>query len=34
MRKKLITCDGHQILKDETDHLWRKERPEITKIVS
>lgn len=34
MRTKLITREGHQKLKDEIDFLWRKERPEITKIVT
>lgn len=34
MRRKLITREGHQKLKDEVDYLWRKERPEITKIVT
>ncbi|GAB3486119.1 transcription elongation factor GreB [Marinomonas epiphytica] len=34
MRRKLITPEGHKKLKDEVDYLWRKERPEITKIVT
>ncbi|TDO96022.1 transcription elongation factor GreB [Marinomonas balearica] len=34
MRTKLITREGYQKLKDEIDFLWRKERPEITKIVT
>ncbi|KJZ12804.1 transcription elongation factor GreB [Marinomonas sp. S3726] len=34
MKTKLITREGHQKLKDEIDYLWRKERPEITKIVT
>ena len=34
MRRKLITREGYQKLKDEVDYLWRKERPEITKIVT
>ena len=29
-----LTPEGYQKLKDELDHLWRKERPEVTKIVS
>lgn len=29
----LITQQGFEKLKAELDHLWRKERPEVTKIV-
>jgi transcription elongation factor GreB len=34
MKTKLITKQGFEKLKVELDQLWRKERPEITKIVS
>ncbi len=34
MKTKLITQAGFDQLKAELDHLWRKERPEVTKIVS
>jgi transcription elongation factor GreB len=34
MKTKLITKQGFEELKEELDQLWRKERPEITKIVS
>lgn len=30
----LITKDGFEKLRAELDHLWRKERPEVTKIVT
>ncbi|MFP8967058.1 transcription elongation factor GreB [Pokkaliibacter sp. CJK22405] len=29
----VITPEGHAALKQELDQLWRKERPEITKLV-
>ncbi len=34
MKKKYITREGFQKLQLELDHLWRKERPAVTKIVS
>lgn len=34
MKTKLITKEGFEKLKVELDHLWRKERPEVTKIVA
>lgn len=34
MKTKLITRQGFEKLKAELDHLWRKERPEVTKIVA
>lgn len=34
MRTPMITPEGLEKLKDELDHLWRIERPEITKKVS
>lgn len=34
MKTKLITREGFEQLKQEADHLWRKERPEVTKIVT
>ena len=34
MRKQLITRQGFQNLKKELDHLWRIERPEVTKKVT
>lgn len=34
MRTPMITPEGMQKLKDEIDHLWRIERPEITRKVS
>ncbi|PHS31192.1 MAG: transcription elongation factor GreB [Methylophaga sp.] len=34
MKTKLITTEGFEKLKNELDHLWRVERPEITKIVT
>ena len=33
MDTNVITPEGHKELKAELDHLWRIERPEITKIV-
>lgn len=34
MKRKLLTPEGYERLKDELDCLTRKERPAITKIVS
>ena len=34
MNRKLLTAEGYQRLQDELNYLVRKERPEITKIVS
>lgn len=34
MRTPLITREGFQKLKQELDHLWRVERPEITEKVT
>lgn len=34
MHRKLLTAEGYQRLQDELNDLVRKERPEITKIVS
>ena len=34
MRSQLITPQGMERLKEELDHLWRVERPEITNKVS
>lgn len=34
MKTLLITKQGFEKLRDEADYLWRKERPEVTKIVS
>ncbi len=34
MNRKLLTVEGYQRLQDELNDLVRKERPEITKIVS
>jgi transcription elongation factor GreB len=34
MKTNLITKEGFEKLKAEMDYLWRKERPEVTKIVS
>ncbi len=34
MQRKLLTAEGYQRLQDELNDLVRKERPEITKIVS
>ncbi|MEJ1266983.1 transcription elongation factor GreB [Pantoea ananatis] len=31
MRTRLITREGFNTLKAELDHLWREERPEVTK---
>ncbi|WP_235605231.1 transcription elongation factor GreB [Rheinheimera salexigens] len=33
MKTKLISKEGFEKLTAELDHLWRKERPEVTKIV-
>jgi len=33
MDSDVITPEGYAELQEELDHLWRKERPEITKIV-
>ena len=34
MRTPLVTREGYNQLRDELDHLWRQERPEITKKVT
>lgn len=34
MKTLLITKQGFEKLRDEADYLWRKERPEVTKVVS
>jgi len=34
MKTQLITQAGFEKLSAELDHLWRKERPEVTKIVT
>lgn len=34
MRTPMITPEGMEKIKDEIDHLWRIERPEITRKVS
>ncbi|MCL4134992.1 UNVERIFIED_CONTAM: hypothetical protein GTU68_065569 [Idotea baltica] len=34
MKTKLITPEGFKKLNDELDHLWRVERPEITRVVA
>ena len=34
MNTQYITREGYQQLQEELDHLWRKERPEVTKIVT
>ncbi|MFM2481045.1 transcription elongation factor GreB [Celerinatantimonas sp. YJH-8] len=34
MKAKLITREGYNKLREELDFLWRKRRPEVTKIVS
>lgn len=34
MRAKLITRAGFEALKSEMDHLWRVERPEVTRKVT
>ncbi|MEM9340682.1 MAG: transcription elongation factor GreB [Bacteroidota bacterium] len=34
MRSQLITPEGMEHLKEELDHLWRVERPDITNKVS
>jgi len=33
MDTNVITPEGYAELQQELDHLWRKERPEVTKIV-
>lgn len=34
MKTNLITREGYDALRSELDHLWREERPEITKKVT
>ncbi len=34
MNLKLLTREGHSKLSGELDYLWKKERPEITQIVT
>lgn len=34
MKSNLITSSGHDLLVAELQHLWREERPEITKKVT
>lgn len=34
MKTPLITREGYERLKQELDHLWLKERPEVTKKVA
>ena len=34
MKTNLITREGYDTLRAELDHLWREERPEVTKKVS
>mgnify|MGYP000199720265 FL=1 len=34
MKTKLITRDGHGALTEELNHLWKVERPEITRKVT
>ena len=34
MKSNLITRSGHDLLVAELQHLWREERPEITKKVT
>ena len=31
---KYITAEGHARLKEEHDYLWKKKRPEVTRILS
>ena len=31
---KYITAEGHKRLSDEHDYLWKKKRPEVTRILS
>lgn len=31
---KYITAQGHQHLSEERDYLWKKKRPEVTRILS
>ncbi|MCK7553248.1 transcription elongation factor GreB [Marinobacter goseongensis] len=33
MDTNVITPEGHTTLQEELDHLWRRERPEVTKKV-
>lgn len=33
MNTNIITPEGHTELKRELDHLWRKERPDVTRLV-
>lgn len=33
-RTALITPEGHKVLKDEFDYLWKVRRPEVTRAVS
>ena len=33
MDTNVVTPEGHAELKQELDHLWRTERPEVTKLV-
>ena len=33
MDTNVITPEGHAALKEELDTLWRKERPEVTRLV-
>lgn len=34
MKTPLITREGYNALKEELDHLWRVERPDVTQKVS
>lgn len=34
MKTKIITREGYNKLSTELNHLWRNERPEITKLVT
>lgn len=34
MKKRLVTREGFNKLRQEHDYLWQKKRPEITKIVT
>lgn len=34
MKTKLISQAGYEKLREEAEYLWKKERPEVTKIVS
>ncbi|MFV2055698.1 MAG: transcription elongation factor GreB [Thiohalomonadales bacterium] len=31
---KYITLEGHRLLQEELDFLWRKKRPEVTKAIT